>query len=125
MSSFKTVVTKRLKKSVLKFSSVSTYAYLNMEHIKPLSSPSIPRNGLTFRYLELRKMLKIIFAVIRDGCPIPPGGTLHRTFTMTPRIGTAIADRHGVALDGRLRNEDTELASTTLYSNFHFILVPF
>ncbi len=37
---------------------------------------------------------------------------------MTPRIGTAVTDRHGVALDGRLRNEDTELASTTLYDYF-------
>lgn len=50
----------------------------------------------------------------REGCPISPGGTLHRTIQMVPRIGAAITDRHGVALDGRLRNEDTDLASTTL-----------
>jgi arrestin-1 len=52
-----------------------------------------------------------------DGCPVPPGGTLHRTIQLTPRLGSAITDRHGVALDGRLRNEDTELASTTLMAN--------
>ena len=34
---------------------------------------------------------------------------------MTPRLGAAVTDRHGVALGGRLRDEDTELASTTLY----------
>lgn len=34
---------------------------------------------------------------------------------MIPRLGAAVADRHGVALDGKLRNEDTDLASTTLY----------
>nr|CAH0100761.1 unnamed protein product [Daphnia galeata] len=52
-----------------------------------------------------------------EGCPIPPGGTLHRTYTMTPRLGAAVTDRHGVALGGRLRDEDTELASTTLMAN--------
>lgn len=53
--------------------------------------------------------------ITSEGCPIPPGGTLHRTYTLTPRLGAAVADRHGVALGGRLRDEDTELASTTLY----------
>jgi len=52
-----------------------------------------------------------------EGCPISPGGSLHRTIQMVPRLGAAISDRHGVALDGRLRNEDTELASTTLMAN--------
>jgi len=52
-----------------------------------------------------------------DGCPIPPGGTLHRTLQLKPKLGAAPADRHGVALDGRLSNEDTDLASTTLMAN--------
>jgi len=52
-----------------------------------------------------------------DGCPVPPGGSLHRTIQMVPRLGAAISDRHGVALDGRLKNEDTDLASTTLMAN--------
>ena len=52
--------------------------------------------------------------MFREGCPINPGGSLHRTIQMLPRLGASISDRHGVALDGRLRNEDTDLASTTL-----------
>jgi len=52
-----------------------------------------------------------------DGCPVQPGGTLHRSFALTPLLGSAVADRHGVALDGRLNNEDTDLASTTLMAN--------
>jgi len=52
-----------------------------------------------------------------EGCPVPPGGTMQRTIQMTPRLGSAAADRHGVALDGRLHNEDTDLASTTLMAN--------
>jgi arrestin-1 len=52
-----------------------------------------------------------------EGCPILPGATYRRTVQMTPRLGSAASDRRGVALDGRLRNEDTDLASTTLMAN--------
>ena len=49
-----------------------------------------------------------------EGCPIPPGGSLTRTFKMIPRLGTAKNERHGIALDGQMNSEDTDLASTTL-----------
>jgi len=64
--------------------------------------------------LKLNECENVIYS---EGCPVPPGGTMQRTIQMTPRLGSAAADRHGVALDGRLHNEDTDLASTTLMAN--------
>ena len=64
--------------------------------------------------LKLNECENVVYS---EGCPVPPGGTLQRTIQMTPRLGAAAADRHGVALDGRLHNEDTDLASTTLMAS--------
>lgn len=50
----------------------------------------------------------------QDGCPVVPGASLSRTFYLKP----SLRDAHGqgIAMDGRLKVEDTSLASTTLFT---------
>ena len=45
---------------------------------------------------------------------MPPSSTLCRVFQITPSLGDN-RDKRGLALDGQLKHEDTNLASTTLY----------
>ena len=48
---------------------------------------------------------------------VPPSSTLCRVFQITPSLGDN-RDKRGLALDGQLKHEDTNLASTTLYKVF-------
>lgn len=48
-----------------------------------------------------------------EGCPIQPGSSLQKTMYLTPLLQNN-AERRGVALDGQLKREDSNLASTTL-----------
>lgn len=49
----------------------------------------------------------------REGCPVGPGFTLSKVFTLTPLLANN-KDKWGLALDGQLKHEDTNLASSTL-----------
>lgn len=49
----------------------------------------------------------------RDGCQVQPGFTLSKVFTLTPLLANN-KDKWGLALDGQLKHEDTNLASSTL-----------
>ncbi|XP_029166520.1 beta-arrestin-1-like isoform X3 [Nylanderia fulva] len=48
-----------------------------------------------------------------EGCPVGPGFTLSKVFTLTPLLANN-KDKWGLALDGQLKHEDTNLASSTL-----------
>lgn len=48
-----------------------------------------------------------------EGCPIQPGSCLQKIMYLTPTIDSN-KDRRGIALDGQLKREDPNLASTTL-----------
>lgn len=48
-----------------------------------------------------------------EGCPIQPGSSMQKTMYLTPLLQNN-AERRGVALDGQLKREDSNLASTTL-----------
>lgn len=50
---------------------------------------------------------------VREGCPIQPGSNLQKIVHLMPLL-TSNKDRRGIALDGQLKNQDTNLASTTL-----------
>ncbi|XP_044764726.1 beta-arrestin-1 isoform X2 [Coccinella septempunctata] len=50
------------------------------------------------------------------GCPIGPGFTLSKVFTLTPLLANN-KDKWGLALDGQLKHEDTNLASSTLVAD--------
>nr|BBE28980.1 arrestin homolog [Stenopsyche marmorata] len=49
----------------------------------------------------------------REGCPITPGASLSKTFYMVPLARTN-RDSRGIALDGHLKEDDVNLASSTL-----------
>ncbi|KAG8229173.1 hypothetical protein J437_LFUL009890 [Ladona fulva] len=49
----------------------------------------------------------------REGCPITPGASLTKSFFLIP-LASSNKDRHGIALDGYLKDEDVNLASSTL-----------
>ncbi|KAG8238044.1 hypothetical protein J437_LFUL013210 [Ladona fulva] len=49
----------------------------------------------------------------REGCPVTPGASLSKTFYLVP-LASSNKDRRGIALDGHLRDDDVNLASSTL-----------
>lgn len=51
-----------------------------------------------------------------EGCPIGPGFTLSKVFTLKPLLANN-KDKWGLALDGQLKHEDTNLASSTLVAD--------
>ncbi|CAG9859445.1 unnamed protein product [Phyllotreta striolata] len=51
-----------------------------------------------------------------EGCPIGPGFTLSKVYTLTPLLANN-KDKWGLALDGQLKHEDTNLASSTLIAD--------
>ncbi|KAF7285027.1 hypothetical protein GWI33_012339 [Rhynchophorus ferrugineus] len=52
----------------------------------------------------------------QEGCPINPGSTLQKVFHLQP-LWSLNKDRRGIALDGQIKKEDTDLASTTLLAS--------
>jgi len=49
----------------------------------------------------------------RDGCPITPGASFTKCIYLLP-LASSNRDRRGIALDGHLKDEDVNLASSTL-----------
>ncbi|XP_066154060.1 arrestin homolog [Euwallacea fornicatus] len=49
----------------------------------------------------------------REGCPITPGASFTKVVYLVP-LASSNKDRRGVALDGRLKDDDVNLASSTL-----------
>merc|ERR1712106_344316 len=50
-----------------------------------------------------------------EGCPIGPGSTLQKEVSLSPACKNHV--RTGVALDGRMKGDDTSLASSTLLAD--------
>lgn len=48
-----------------------------------------------------------------EGCPVGPGATLSKVYYLQPLLAYN-KDKRGLALDGQLKHEDTNLASSTL-----------
>ncbi|XP_063220177.1 arrestin homolog [Bacillus rossius redtenbacheri] len=49
----------------------------------------------------------------REGCPITPGASFTKVFYLVP-LAASNKDRYGIALDGYLKEDDVNLASSTL-----------
>lgn len=54
-----------------------------------------------------------LYHKIRDGSLVQPGFTLSKVYEVTPLLANN-KDKWGLALDGQLKHEDTNLASSTL-----------
>lgn len=52
----------------------------------------------------------------QEGCPVTPGSALKKELVLMPTLN-ANKDRRGIALDGQLKNVNTNLASSTLLAN--------
>ncbi len=48
-----------------------------------------------------------------EGFPVGPGATLSKVYTLCPLLHNN-KDKRGLALDGQLKHEDTNLASSTM-----------
>lgn len=48
-----------------------------------------------------------------EGCPLQPGSSLQKVIYLSPCL-SSVAQKRGIALDGQLKHQDTNLASTTL-----------
>ncbi|XP_076311241.1 beta-arrestin-1-like [Tachypleus tridentatus] len=51
-----------------------------------------------------------------DGCPVGPGFTLSKVYYLKPLLANN-KDKRGLALDGQLKDEDTNLASSTIITD--------
>merc|ERR1711915_432024 len=51
----------------------------------------------------------------KEGCPITPGSNLTKSFILNPSA-TTNKNLQGIALDGKLKDSDANLASSTLMS---------
>lgn len=61
--------------------------------------------------------LIIEISSFREGCPIQPGSSLQKVVYLLPLLESN-KSRRGIALDGQLKKQDTNLASTTLYEHY-------
>ncbi|XP_043508984.1 arrestin homolog isoform X2 [Frieseomelitta varia] len=52
----------------------------------------------------------------REGCPITPGASFTKQFYLVP-LASSNKDRRGIALDGHLKDDDVNLASSTLVAD--------
>ncbi|XP_050431872.1 arrestin homolog [Adelges cooleyi] len=52
----------------------------------------------------------------REGCPITPGASFSKQFYLVP-LAASNKDRRGIALDGHLKDDDVNLASSTLMAD--------
>ncbi|XP_069941590.1 beta-arrestin-1 isoform X3 [Cherax quadricarinatus] len=51
-----------------------------------------------------------------EGCPVGPGFSISKVFSLTPLLNNN-RDKWGLALDGKLKDEDTNLASSTVITD--------
>lgn len=60
--------------------------------------------------ISKNRYLTLIFS---EGCPVQPGSSLQKVMYLKPSMSMN-KDRRGIALDGQLKHESSNLASTTL-----------
>ncbi|XP_042885673.1 arrestin homolog [Penaeus japonicus] len=52
----------------------------------------------------------------KEGCPVTPGTNLQKTFNLTP-LASSNKSKVGIALDGKLKDTDANLASSTIVAS--------
>lgn len=53
----------------------------------------------------------------REGCPITPGSSMTKTFVLSPTLNGLNKDIRGLALDGYMKDEEVNLASSTVIAD--------
>lgn len=64
-----------------------------------------------FKILQFCATEKVYY---RAGCPVSPGFTMSKVYSVRPLLANN-KDKRGLALDGQLKHEDTNLASSTMW----------
>ncbi|XP_074991211.1 beta-arrestin-2 isoform X6 [Calonectris borealis] len=87
-------------------------------HVTNNSSKNVKRIKISVRQfadicLFSTAQYKCPVAQIEQEAPVPPSARLCRVYTLTPLL-SANRERRGLALDGQLKHEDTNLASSTI-----------
>lgn len=110
---------KKIKVSVRQFADIClfstaqykcTVAELESEWVET----TVDAHGLE---IESESSYVPIILTLRDGFPLGSGTTLNKVYSLTPLLANN-KDKWGLALDGQLKHEDTNLASSTLWVSF-------
>ncbi|GFU56674.1 arrestin red cell isoform 1 [Trichonephila clavipes] len=60
------------------------------------------------------KITSLLVVSLIEGCPIGPGFTLSKVYYLRPLLANNL-NKRGLALDGQVKHEGTNLASSTMY----------
>ncbi len=66
-----------------------------------------------FEYFLENLILDLMSFCFSEGFPITPCSNLTKVYSLTPLLANN-KDKRGLALDGKLKHEDTNLASSTM-----------
>lgn len=107
------------------------YCYLSftfyfLRHAFNFIQVPLPVWTLLMRHTWHRCLLKssgLTNCNFRTGCPLGPGFTLSKVYSIRPSLENN-KDKRGLALDGQLKDEDTNLASSTMWGDFLRISQP-
>lgn len=105
MSTFKTTPIKLSRKSRFLWSKSLIFAYSPRQ----VTAAKFPRSILGKFYLKI----SLFRSNFSEGFPVGPGSTLSKVYSLCPLLSNN-KDKRGLALDGQLKHEDTNLASSTM-----------
>ncbi|XP_039756594.1 beta-arrestin-1 isoform X2 [Pararge aegeria] len=106
---------KRIKVSVRQFADICLFSTAQYKCTVAEAESEDVTKWKTFRFPLIGLFSKNIKKSV-EGCPVGPGFTLSKVFTLTPLLANN-KDKWGLALDGQLKHEDTNLASSTLIAD--------
>ncbi|XP_069361601.1 beta-arrestin-1 isoform X1 [Maniola hyperantus] len=106
---------KRIKVSVRQFADICLFSTAQYKCTVAEAESEDVAKWKTFRFPLIGLFSKNIKKSV-EGCPVGPGFTLSKVFTLTPLLANN-KDKWGLALDGQLKHEDTNLASSTLIAD--------
>ncbi|XP_067127097.1 beta-arrestin arr-1-like [Centruroides vittatus] len=98
---------KKIKVSVRQFADICLFSTAQYKcTVAEIESDKNYKNDVPSKFIHKRK-------TFRDGCPVGPGFTLSKVYYLRPLLANN-KDKRGLALDGQLKHEDTNLASSTI-----------
>ncbi|XP_063824428.1 beta-arrestin-1 isoform X1 [Ostrinia nubilalis] len=108
---------KRIKVSVRQFADICLFSTAQYKcTVAEAESEEAMSKKRVYRFPFIELFSKNLKMQSLEGCPVGPGFTLSKVFTLTPLLANN-KDKWGLALDGQLKHEDTNLASSTLIAD--------